>query len=212
MRDSFSRADFKFFDMSYSLWIFSERPASFCSFIDFFFMAFKIDLVRFIYTFWSSLLFASSILNSKTTLSSWVNILNSCWTICIQIRRRHLDTVPQMAMAVVKLNQKGDISEGVSDTIQYFLDRLYINRSGQRIACRPLHERAISGSQSTCWSLTSMLCKGKALLSRAWSVLLVILFSSHLEFYIHCLFHRWAQLTRSVMYLPWPTMHMMQLR
>ena len=48
------------------------------------------------------------------------------------IRRRHLDTVPQMAMAVVKLNQKGDISEGVSDTIQYFLDRLYINRSGQR--------------------------------------------------------------------------------
>ena len=35
-----------------------------------------------------------------------------------------------MAMAVVKLNQKGDISEGVSDTIQYFLDRLYINRSG----------------------------------------------------------------------------------
>jgi len=44
------------------------------------------------------------------------------------IRRRHLDTVPQMAMAVVKLNQKGDISEGVSDTIQYFLDRLYINR------------------------------------------------------------------------------------
>ena len=34
-----------------------------------------------------------------------------------------------MAMAVVKLNQKGDISEGVSDTIQYFLDRLYINRS-----------------------------------------------------------------------------------
>ena len=38
-----------------------------------------------------------------------------------------------MAMAVVKLNQKGDISEGVSDTIQYFLDRLYINRSGQRL-------------------------------------------------------------------------------
>ena len=66
------------------------------------------------------------------------------------IRRRHLDTVPQMAMAVVKLNQKGDISEGVSDTIQYFLDRLYINRSGQRIASSPLHERAISGSQSTC--------------------------------------------------------------
>ena len=49
--------------------------------------------------------------------------------ISIPTRRRHLDTVPQMAMAVVKLNQKGDISEGVSDTIQYFLDRLYINRS-----------------------------------------------------------------------------------
>ena len=35
--------------------------------------------------------------------------------------------VPQMAMAVVKLNT-GDVSEGVSDTVQYFLDRLYINR------------------------------------------------------------------------------------
>ena len=32
-----------------------------------------------------------------------------------------------MAMAVVKLNT-GDVSEGVSDTVQYFLDRLYINR------------------------------------------------------------------------------------
>ena len=71
------------------------------------------------------------------------------------IRRRHLDTVPQvkaantantantqntanthictvplqMAMAVVKLSGSGNLSDGVSDTIQYFLDRLYISRS-----------------------------------------------------------------------------------
>jgi len=44
------------------------------------------------------------------------------------IRRRHLDTVPQMAMAVIKLNNNKDVSDGVSDTVQYFLDRLYISR------------------------------------------------------------------------------------
>ena len=44
------------------------------------------------------------------------------------IRRRHLDTVPKMATAVFKM-QKVNSSEGVSDTVQYFLDRLYINRS-----------------------------------------------------------------------------------
>ena len=43
------------------------------------------------------------------------------------IRRRHLDTVPKMATAVFKM-QKVNSSEGVSDTVQYFLDRLYINR------------------------------------------------------------------------------------
>ena len=66
-------------------------------------------------------------------------------------RRRHLDTVPQMAMAVVKLNQKGDISEGVSDTIQYFLDRLYINRSDLFCGNMPDYEaKLLAGSQSTC--------------------------------------------------------------
>merc|ERR1712130_520336 len=44
------------------------------------------------------------------------------------IRRRHLDTVPLMAQAVIKLNHKQNTSDGVNETIQYFLDRLYTNR------------------------------------------------------------------------------------
>ena len=43
------------------------------------------------------------------------------------IRRRHLDIVPKMAQAVFKLNRINS-SEGVTETVQYFLDRLYINR------------------------------------------------------------------------------------
>ena len=43
------------------------------------------------------------------------------------IRRRHLDTVPRMATAVFKMT-KINSSEGVNETVQYFLDRLYINR------------------------------------------------------------------------------------
>jgi len=43
------------------------------------------------------------------------------------IRRRHLDTVPRMAAAVFKMT-KVNSSEGVNETVQYFLDRLYINR------------------------------------------------------------------------------------
>jgi hypothetical protein len=43
------------------------------------------------------------------------------------IRRRHLDIVPKMAQAVFKLNRVNS-SEGVTETVQYFLDRLYINR------------------------------------------------------------------------------------
>lgn len=43
------------------------------------------------------------------------------------IRRRHLDTVPKMATAVFKMT-KVNKTEGVSETVQYFLDRLYINR------------------------------------------------------------------------------------
>jgi len=63
------------------------------------------------------------------------------------IRRRHLDTVPQMAMAVVKLNQKGDLSDGVSDTIQYFLDRLYINRISIHMVIS--HFNALQGKSTT---------------------------------------------------------------
>ena len=44
------------------------------------------------------------------------------------IRRRHVDTVPTMAQAVFKLNSINN-SEGVTRTVQYFLDRLYTNRS-----------------------------------------------------------------------------------
>jgi len=53
-------------------------------------------------------------------LHNFSNILNN-------IRRRHLDTVPKMATAVFKM-QSINSSEGVGDTVQYFLDRLYINR------------------------------------------------------------------------------------
>jgi pyruvate dehydrogenase kinase 2/3/4 len=42
-------------------------------------------------------------------------------------RRRHLGTVPMMATAVIKLRSINK-SEGVSETVQYFLDRLYTNR------------------------------------------------------------------------------------
>jgi len=57
---------------------------------------------------------------SKAQLELFADTLNV-------IRRRHLDTVPRMATAVFKMT-KINSSEGVSDTVQYFLDRLYINR------------------------------------------------------------------------------------
>jgi len=66
------------------------------------------------------------------------------------IRRRHLDTVPQMAMAVVKLKQskrEENISEGVSDTIQYFLDRLYISRISIHMLIS--HFNALQGQKHT---------------------------------------------------------------
>jgi pyruvate dehydrogenase kinase 2/3/4 len=52
------------------------------------------------------------------------------------IRRRHLDTVPTMAQAVFKLNSI-NTSEGVTDTVQYFLDRLYTNRLVNLESFRP---------------------------------------------------------------------------
>jgi len=64
------------------------------------------------------------------------------------IRRRHLDTVPQMALAVVKLGRTGDgISDGVSDTIQYFLDRLYTNRISIHMLIS--HFNALHGQTTT---------------------------------------------------------------
>lgn len=63
------------------------------------------------------------------------------------IRRRHLDTVPQMAMAVVKLSGSGNLSDGVSDTIQYFLDRLYISRISIHMLIS--HFNALQGTSTT---------------------------------------------------------------
>jgi hypothetical protein len=39
-----------------------------------------------------------------------------------------VDTVPQMAQAVQRMNRLSNMQDGVSDTIQYFLDRLYTSR------------------------------------------------------------------------------------
>jgi len=44
------------------------------------------------------------------------------------IRIRHIDTVPNMAQAVLRVNKNLRMHDGVTDTIQYFLDRLYTNR------------------------------------------------------------------------------------
>jgi len=44
------------------------------------------------------------------------------------IRMRHVDTVPNMAQAVLRMNKNLRMQDGVTDTIQYFLDRLYTNR------------------------------------------------------------------------------------
>jgi len=65
------------------------------------------------------------------------------------IRRRHLDTVPTMAQAVLKLHvENGEaVGEGVSDTIQYFLDRLYINRISIHMLIS--HYNALHGQTTT---------------------------------------------------------------
>eukprot|EP00092_Neocalanus_flemingeri_P026010 GFUD01028191.1.p1 GENE.GFUD01028191.1~~GFUD01028191.1.p1 ORF type:complete len:296 (-),score=72.04 GFUD01028191.1:149-1036(-) len=62
------------------------------------------------------------------------------------IRRRHLDTVPTMAQAVFKLNSINS-SEGVTDTVQYFLDRLYTNRISIHMLVS--HYNALLGEDKT---------------------------------------------------------------
>ena len=62
------------------------------------------------------------------------------------IRRRHLDTVPLMAQAVFKMNNINH-SDGVSDTVQYFLDRLYTNRISIHMLVS--HYNALLGSPTT---------------------------------------------------------------
>lgn len=44
------------------------------------------------------------------------------------IRRRHVDTVPSMAQAVLRMYKFQKMQDGVTEAIQYFLDRLYTNR------------------------------------------------------------------------------------
>lgn len=78
---------------------------------------------------------------SSETLENFTEALNT-------IRRRHLDTVPNMANAVFKLSfVNGGVSEGVDDTIQYFLDRLYINRISIHMLIS--HYNALHGNYRT---------------------------------------------------------------
>merc|ERR1740131_131869 len=79
---------------------------------------------------------------SSKNLESFTEALNI-------IRRRHLDTVPTMAQAVFKLNVANgeNVGEGVSDTIQYFLDRLYINRISIHMLIS--HYNALHGNNTT---------------------------------------------------------------
>jgi len=62
------------------------------------------------------------------------------------IRRRHLDIVPKMAQAVFKLNRINSC-EGVTETVQYFLDRLYINRISIHMLIS--HYNALLGEDKT---------------------------------------------------------------
>merc|ERR1719430_2670627 len=61
-------------------------------------------------------------------------------------RRRHLGTVPMMASAVIKLRSI-NTSEGVSETVQYFLDRLYTNRISIHMLIS--HYNALLGESQT---------------------------------------------------------------
>ena len=63
------------------------------------------------------------------------------------IRRRHLDTVPLMARAVMKLNSAGNLTEGVNYTVQYFLNRLYTNRISIHMLIS--HYAALCGQSKT---------------------------------------------------------------
>lgn len=79
--------------------------------------------------------------NTTDTLENFTEALNI-------IRRRHLDTVPNMAQAVFKLNAlNGDMKDGVNETIQYFLDRLYINRISIHMLIS--HYNALHGNYTT---------------------------------------------------------------
>ena len=143
-----------------------------------------------------------------------------------------------MAMAVVKLNQKGDISEGVSDTIQYFLDRLYINRSGQRLNIVQ-KQTNFRKSLRICFHILLLILFLQDFHShadiplqrfaRTWHhshwhgqcYILPTIFGRPCTLYqlvfhflslqLQKLFERWAPLTRSVTCSLWPTMLTMQL-
>ena len=79
----------------------------------------------------------SCLLYTVSVVREMLQFEAQCGTGCLKnfnealniIRRRHLDTVPLMARAVMKL---GDLSPGVNFTIQYFLNRYPTLRSTQR--------------------------------------------------------------------------------
>jgi len=78
---------------------------------------------------------------SVETLKTFTESLNT-------IRRRHLDTVPNMAQAIFKLRSlHGGVTEGVDETIQYFLDRLYISRISIHMLIS--HYNALHGQYKT---------------------------------------------------------------
>ena len=90
---------------------------------------------------------------SSEDLESFTESLN-------MIRRRHLDTVPLMAQAVFKMtNVPHARADGVTDTVQYFLDRLYTNRSQLRKTGTNLTITfKSSGFPFTCWCHTTTPC------------------------------------------------------
>lgn len=86
------------------------------------------------------------------------------------IRRRHVDTVPQMAQAVQRMNRLSNMQDGVSDTIQYFLDRLYTSRISIHMLIS--HYQSLHGIQASVEGLVGTIdpeCNILAIADQAYS-------------------------------------------